>query len=163
MAEWITPKTDWKATDYFNDYDYNRIKNNINLLKERVANLYADFETPNLGSDKNSASMIYAREINNIEQTLELINQNSFNLDIGDKKTYAINGYTINYEELNRIESATQILYGTSISYIRLRKHLEIKLKDNHYKYVPRVKVIRHETMDNRFDWRLGQMKGAKF
>lgn len=33
---WQTPKTDWKASDFMNIEDYNRIKNNLNELRGYV-------------------------------------------------------------------------------------------------------------------------------
>jgi len=52
-VSWIAPKTDWKETyssdgtytgDYFNlDPDYNRIKGNIQYVKDYSLKLYADF------------------------------------------------------------------------------------------------------------------------
>lgn len=44
MAEWLTPKTDWKESDYFNIEDYNRIKNNIAYLKVFTDKLFSGFE-----------------------------------------------------------------------------------------------------------------------
>lgn len=41
---WITPKTDWKETDYFNlDPDYARIKGNIQYIKDFSLKMYKDF------------------------------------------------------------------------------------------------------------------------
>lgn len=34
--EWITPKTDWVSSDYFNVSDYNRIKNNALYLANLI-------------------------------------------------------------------------------------------------------------------------------
>lgn len=158
---WQEPKLNWADTDCISYIDLNRIAGNLQHVRDMFSETSMDGWI-NI-STKSEGADILASQINEIENNLELLNNSLFALDIGEKKVYTPNGYTINYEELNRIESATQLLRGTSISYNRLRKHLEIKLKDNHYKYVPRVKVIRQETMDNRFDWRLGQMKGAKF
>lgn len=52
MTEWITPKTDWKVTydedtgeyvgDYFNSEDYDRIVNNMNVLRQLYITIYGD-------------------------------------------------------------------------------------------------------------------------
>lgn len=50
MADWVTPKTDWTADDYFNlDPDYARIKGNIQWIKDFSAQMYADFSLISMG------------------------------------------------------------------------------------------------------------------
>lgn len=66
-----------------------------------------------IGADKEVLSLLYAREINNIETNLETINGKTYKLDIGDKVTYHANKPTPLYEEYNRIESAILRLYET--------------------------------------------------
>lgn len=66
-----------------------------------------------LGYDKSYVSMIYSREINNIEQGLEAINQNTYGFDIGEKQTFQANKSTPLWSEFNRIESACLLLYNT--------------------------------------------------
>ena len=40
---WQTPKTDWKASDFMNIEDYNRIKNNLNELRDMSRELWKEF------------------------------------------------------------------------------------------------------------------------
>lgn len=50
MADWVAPKTDWTANDYFNlDPDYSRIKGDIQWIKDFSAKMYADFSMISMG------------------------------------------------------------------------------------------------------------------
>lgn len=126
---WIEPKTNWTSQDFFNIEDYNRIIGNIAYLKELVLEL---FSQPNLREnsleEKDYTSMIYASEINVIEDNLENINQSSYSLEIGETKTFYPNEKTMNYEELNRIESACLIIYGTLVAHKNALKRLSFTL-----------------------------------
>ena len=83
------------------------------------------YETmPNATSDlivvdkeKNCLSLIYAREINNIEKSLETLNVKTYKLNIGETKEYLPNTRTIDFVELNRLESATLLLYRTMVAH----------------------------------------------
>lgn len=103
---WITPKTDWKRTDRFNAVDYNRIKNNLQVLAGWVNDIYCPLVLEGMGEDKSVESWFFAREFNVMEQNLERINQTAFLKDIGDRKTFFDNAPFIDYIELNRIEGA---------------------------------------------------------
>ena len=120
--EWVTPKTDWQASydengnytgDYFNIEDYNRIIGNLTYLKALADTLFLPFTTADMGSEKTYSSMIYASEINVIENNLEAINQNTYGFNIGEKVSYQVNKGTPLWSELNRIESACLLLYKT--------------------------------------------------
>lgn len=110
---WIEPKTDWTSQDTFNFSDYNRIKNNIAYLRERVVKLVKPFEIQDMGDDMTSyAELFDASKFNTIEQNLETINNNAYLKDYGTKQTFYDNGVFIAYAELNRIESATLDIYN---------------------------------------------------
>lgn len=125
---WISPKTDWGRESIFDKDDYNRIKNNLNYLKELVNKLYKDFDYTNMGADRGYFDFIYAEDINDIENNLENICSASFNPNIGSKKTYYANQLFINFEELNRIESASLLLYENLKSQDIGRKKLAFNL-----------------------------------
>lgn len=119
---WVTPKTDWQVSydengnytgDYFNIEDYNRIIGNLNYLKELASTLFPAISVADMGTEKTYESMIYASEMNVIEDNLEAINQNTYSLDIGSKVTYQVNKGTPLWSELNRIENACLLLYKT--------------------------------------------------
>ena len=116
-CEWLPPKVDWVSNDYFNYVDYNRIINNIRYLRSYGDKLFSGISKTDLGDEKTYISMFYAREMNNIESSLETLNLETYNLDIGEKTEYRANGSTPLYTEFNRIESAILLLYKTMTSH----------------------------------------------
>lgn len=127
---WITPKTNWSKSDFFNLSDYNRIKNNLVYLKELAESIYASFDSPNLGADISDYEHIWTpTEFNNIETALEKIfNASSLAITIGSKTTFAYNGLFIQYGELNRIESAMLNMYDRMSNQAKYRMHLAYRL-----------------------------------
>lgn len=117
MAEWIEPKTDWAENDYFNVSDYNRIIGNIAYLKAYLDGLFANLTNVSLGEEKTYLSLIYAREMNAIEQALERLNSETYGLDIGETQTYKPNKPTPLWSEYNRLESAILLIYNTAVSH----------------------------------------------
>lgn len=116
---WSQPKTNWKIEvvdgeylgDFFNASDFNRIKNNLEHLRELAITLYEDFSIIPLGEDKKPSDYFYADEINIIEDNLAIINEHTMNRDYGINPLYSPNEVIMDIEELNRIESATLDLY----------------------------------------------------
>lgn len=133
MSEWITPKTDWHYSidknngnysgDYFNFSDYNRIKNNIAYLREMAIVVYPDFEIKSL-EDKGYSDFPYADEINVIENNLHALNLATWNDDYGETKTYYPNAEFIDFNELNRLESATLSIYKKMMNRLEHRRML---------------------------------------
>lgn len=109
--EWITPKTDWDG-DAVNPTDYNRIKNNLLYLHNKINEHFPpDKPLPDLGVDKAYGDYYYASEFNAFEDELEDLNKRAYNYDIGKKQIFVSLGKFITSNELNRIESATLKLY----------------------------------------------------
>lgn len=105
--EWIEPKTDWKTTDAFNFVDYNRIKNNLQYLRQRGVELVIPFSIEEMGEDITSYEEDFDVDaFNRFERNLETINNNTFKRKWGVKQVFYGNGNFISPEELNRIESA---------------------------------------------------------
>ncbi len=118
---WITPKTNWNGGtaadgtyigDRFNAVDFNRIKNNLDYLRELAIKLYDEFAINDLGSDRTPADYFYADEINQLEENLTIINNNTLKRHYGTAPTYVNNGRTMDFTELNRLESAILDLYN---------------------------------------------------
>lgn len=117
---WTTPKTDWygKETDgvysgdYFNASDFNRIKNNLDYLRELAVKMYDSFTIQSLGDDRSEKDYFYADEINKLEDNLKTINSNTLKRPYGTAPTYADNGNTMDFKELNRLEGAILDLYN---------------------------------------------------
>lgn len=108
---WNTPKTNWSATNRCTPEEYNRIVNNIKHIRDMAASIITPLTLENMGVKTFSSVPLFA-ELNAIENNLELINQNTYELEIGEKKTFAPNKPSPNNEWFNRIESITQRLYN---------------------------------------------------
>lgn len=117
---WQTPKTDWYGAvdangvysgDRFNAVDFNRIKNNLQELRDLAVRLYDEFNIVSVGDDKTVKDYFYADEINQLEANLNTINRNTLNLSYGTTPTYMENGNTMDFAELNRLEGAILDLY----------------------------------------------------
>ena len=117
---WETPKTDWYGRrnaegvyvgDRFNATDFNRIKNNLQHLRDMAITLYDDFNIVSLGADRTPADYYYADEINQLEENLNTINRNTIRKSYGTAPLYVANGMTMDFTELNRLEGAILDLY----------------------------------------------------
>lgn len=117
---WETPKTNWQGYvdnngnyigDRFNASDFNRIKNNLEYLRDLAIKLYDSFSIVSLGADKTPADYFYADEINALEENLNTINKNTLNMSYGTSPVYNDNGNTMDFIELNRLEGAILDLY----------------------------------------------------
>lgn len=117
---WTTPKTNWNGDsaadgtyigDRFNAVDFNRIKNNLDYLRELAIKLYEEFSMVSLGEDRTLVDYFYADEINQLEENLNTVNDNTLQRSYGTAPTYVDNGNTMDFVELNRLESAILDLY----------------------------------------------------
>ena len=109
---WITPKTDWKSSDYFNADDYNRIKNNLLQLSYMVGTLYITTDLDgDVLPDATYIDRPSAYKLNQIELRLASL-ADLVGADFGDSVTFSDFGLSIRFDELNRIESASLDLYN---------------------------------------------------
>ena len=109
---WIEPKTNWSVNDRFNIEDFNRIKNNLNYLRDKVVQLIRPLDISDMGADMTSYSEYWNVDIFNMFETnLAKIAEKSYGRNYGDSLKYYENGGFIKYDELNRIESATLDIY----------------------------------------------------
>ena len=126
---WQQPKTDWRASDFFNIQDYNRIKGNLNEIRSMALELWPEFEFEDMGQDKAYQDYgFYVDEINRFEDNLDHICTGTYTFEIGDKRTYSENQPFIGWEELNRIESACLKMYLNIQSGMDSRPTLEMTL-----------------------------------
>ena len=117
---WVTPKTNWNGEstagvytgDYFTCTDFNRIKNNLEYLRDLAVQYFPVFVIHSLGADRGYSDYIYADEFNKIEENLNIINNHTFRYDFGETPVFYDNGQFINAAELNRIESAILSIYN---------------------------------------------------
>lgn len=128
---WIEPKTDWVDTDFFNYSDYNRIVGNISEIKSLLHDMFPDFGFGVMNYPKDYTSMFYASEMNTIENNLHALNSNSYELNIGNKQSYKINGATPDYEEWNRIENALLTLHEKIVAQLEEDTSPTIEITSN--------------------------------
>lgn len=128
MTEWIEPKTDWTSEDYFNAEDYNRIIGNLAYLKAYLDGLFLNLTNVSLGEEKTYLSLIYAREMNDIEQTLDKLNMETYSFSIGETQTYKSNKPTPLWSEYNRIENAIMLIYNTMVAHKEALPRLAFRL-----------------------------------
>lgn len=136
---WITPKTNWRAIydesgeylgDFLNVADYERISGNLQHIKD----LYIEYNKPNVTLDAmvsiDTSSLAYASQWNAIENNLEklIIAFGGLLSLAGNKKIYIANGRTIDYNELNRIESISLQVYEYLPLEYNAERHLEFSL-----------------------------------
>lgn len=154
---WSTPKTDWESTDYYNYDDINRWKDNLHFIHEYAENLFCvTIDEATMYSTKDYTSYPLASEMNALESNLESINAATYNLDIGTTQTYSSNGYTVAYDEINRIESYTLQLYYTLKSEKSSIRRLEFRLGGATTFQVPRST---YRPFNLVMAWRLGDDK----
>ncbi len=106
MADWVTPKTDWTADDYFNlDPDYSRIKGNIQWIKDFSAKMYADFPLLSMG-DFTVDGFPADTFLNNIVDNVTALEKNLFRPpENQNMKRYSLEAPGWDYRQLNIIES----------------------------------------------------------
>ncbi|MDF2610036.1 MAG: hypothetical protein K0R92_1510 [Lachnospiraceae bacterium] len=123
------PKITWTINDYFNVEDYNRIKNNLQWLKDYSLNLYRNFIIEDMGLDETYNGLPYADMINAIENNLETISSNTIpSAFTGQTMQYSENGAFIDYVELNRVESIIKRLHDLLDGQYYGRNKLSFKL-----------------------------------
>lgn len=125
---WAKPKINWDINSRFDMRDFNRIKNNLEYLKELFLTLYPDITWQNMGVDKGYMDYPYADDINKFEDNLDTLRSSFANLDIGNKKTFYENQPFIDFIELNRIEKGIQMLYEQLYGSSQSRPMLQITL-----------------------------------
>lgn len=126
---WQQPKTDWKADDFFNIGDFNRIQENLNEIRSRALTLWPDFEFEAMGDGKTYEDYaFYADEINRFESNIEKIRAGTFLFSTGEKQTFYDNQPFIDWTELNRIEEACRLIYNNVQSRINGRRTLSFVL-----------------------------------
>lgn len=107
MATYLTPKTDWEATDPITAADYNRIKNNLVYVNDIYNGLYGiyDFDP---GADIGAQEFFKASKFNMFEDCIENLQRSGTVYTFGEKSHYEENGRMPDYNQLNRIEKCTE-------------------------------------------------------
>lgn len=125
---WVTPKTNWVKTDGINYVDYNRIKNNLAYLRDLAGQLYKEFDIT-VDPDKDKYSLWpYPSEINRLEENLETIRNHTYPFTTGQRRTYYGNVPTIDWQELNRLESACKLIHDNLQGQAAGKRRLSFRL-----------------------------------
>lgn len=152
---WITPKTNWTATDYIKSNDYNRIHGNLQHIADEFSLLITEYET------QDYTKLPYPEKWNIAEENLELINQLTYDFEIGAKKEFRINTPYIDYQELNRLESAILKIQNVYLNILTTSRHLAFRLNGTRIFDCPRnISGANADVMGNRLQFRLGEERG---
>lgn len=112
---YITPKTDWEATDPITAADYNRIKNNLVYLNDLFNSMYPNPYTFNPGPDMEIDQMFKASTWNMFEDCVEHFKRSGRSYDFGERSYYHDNGHLPDYNQLNRLERCIEAYADTDI------------------------------------------------
>jgi len=108
----ITPKRDWRETDYYNADDLNRVEANTQYLRDFLNSI--DYKVPEqeIKVDRNMVSIDFISSINRIESNIDDI-KNNFIAPIGyqGKKDWVI-GVKFDFRDANRLENNLYLLYS---------------------------------------------------
>jgi hypothetical protein len=104
---WITPKTDWTATDYYNAADLNRVENNTSYIKDLLALLGYYAATTAFNMTRTRESIVYYDNINAVENNIKALKDCSYEpLGWITPVTTWVSVYsTFSYTDANRLES----------------------------------------------------------
>ena len=115
--DWITPKTDWKYSDYFNVIDYNRIKNNLLYICD-VIGYVTELEVINL---RYIPTTSFFHNINSLTNNLYFLITGS---NSGLRTSFYENQPAWTADELNLIERLIAEMYFV----LQAEKKLPIRL-----------------------------------
>lgn len=124
---WQEPKLNWTKDDPTNIDYYNRIKNNLAELREMAIRLYPEFSIT-VNPDKVRSDYPYADEINQLEENLETIRSHTYLFQTGPRQTYYDNQPYIDWQELNRLESACKLIHDNLQGQAEGKRRLSFRL-----------------------------------
>lgn len=133
---WQTPKTNWVTRydaggnyigDYFNASDYQRIKENLLVLRDMVDELYSGAAFPDI-PDITTEAFFYESVINALEHSIDALATQVHGLVPVETKTWNGNDDAPLAADLNRIESFCLSLYGLLNRQKAARKRLAFTL-----------------------------------
>lgn len=126
---WQKPKTDWTENDKFNAEDYNRIKGNLEYLKEMYLRYYSDSIEQIEMTEQKVGNEGRVNVFNILYHNLYLLNRDTLNYpDIIDI-SYKGNDISANYVDWNELESNILKLYQALFyGYISIKQHLSFRL-----------------------------------
>jgi hypothetical protein len=79
MPSWITPITDWDATDYYNFHvDLDRVENNTDYLDDYFSSLGYTSGISSIVTGRDNTSLVYYDDMNRIEGNIRKLKDCSF-------------------------------------------------------------------------------------
>lgn len=126
---WQTPKTTWENNEVFEvALDYERIRGNINYLHELAEQLYPPFSLDTM-ADAPATGFPYPNWLNTVvDNTGKLARETLTPSDFLEMARYKGNAPGWDADDLNRIESNHQLLYGIFKGTIELLPKLSFEI-----------------------------------
>jgi hypothetical protein len=108
---WITPKTDWLATDFYNFDDINRVENNTVEVRSYLVSI--GYNIPSIVTITNRVGKSYdlVSSINRLEANLDTIKNNFVTPPNWQNSVFWDSGTKFTEIHANRWESNVQLLY----------------------------------------------------
>lgn len=157
---YITPKTDWEATDPITPTDYNRIKNNLVYINDLFNSMYPNPYTFNPGEDIGDHEFYKASKFNMFEDCVEHLQRSGRIYTFGERSYYEDNGRMPNYNQLNRLEKCIEAYADTDIpvtgvtitvpSYVDTIRYAQLP-SSNRYQFV--ANVIPENASNKNITW----------
>jgi hypothetical protein len=109
---WITPKTNWQATDVFDlTPDYQRIRGNILHLQDMARPLYPPVILADM-ANHDIKDIPGVEFFSHVDGNVDILLNNTFRPPRTElARSYAVNGRAWNSDDLNRIEGAQLSLF----------------------------------------------------
>lgn len=122
---WLTPKTNWRATDFYNIEDWQRVRTNLEYLRNKLEDIKVTIEPlKTTDNGKGYDEMPYVYLVNNMEQNLAMLQETfgvAFTGDVAQKTWYerldALYTSNPSYKDWNRWEYILSCVYE-AIQYI---------------------------------------------
>ena len=108
---WITPKTDWTSTDYFNTVDINRVENNTQDLRSFFILIYIPMKELTFITNRTIQDYDKVSSINRLESNIEYLCSRLIVPSTWYQKTWTYTTY-FSYEDTNRWEQTLELLYN---------------------------------------------------
>jgi len=129
---WITPKTDWVASDTIEYTDTQRIRGNYLYIADLAQHLYDVPSLVNMVEKTAYTDIFYHTDMNAFEDNLDILNNATYLFDIGAKTTYTENSLYPTPAEMNRIENAMLKIKNFLESQKAARSVLQFRLGNFH-------------------------------
>lgn len=110
---WITPKTDWTSTDYYNYDDLNRVESNCQEI-ENLISTYSVAPTITVKTDRDNTRIEYYENLDTIESNILALRTSTAEPSgwIAPKTNWQSVRGSFSYTDANRLESNVSALYA---------------------------------------------------